>query len=143
MPLLSDIQNHIIVYEGLRLKPYRCSAGALSIGFGRNLDAKGISMAEAHEMLDNDIEECFEDLSDHIFCGIWQRFPDKIKLVFVDMRYNLGYSGFRGFKAMIAAATRHDWAAVKQSMIKSKWYSQVGYRSAKLVDIVDEVSHET
>jgi lysozyme len=43
--------------EGLRLKPYRCTAGALTIGVGRNLDARGITEAEARFMLANDMED--------------------------------------------------------------------------------------
>lgn len=139
MSLLTNITNHIIVYEGLRLKPYKCPAGKLSIGYGRNLEGKGITEAEARHMLENDIEECFEDLEESIFCGLWAQFPEQIKLVFLDMRYNLGPGGFRGFKKMILAAVRKDWPGVKQSMQQSKWFNQVGHRSARLVDLVNEV----
>lgn len=139
MSLLSDITNHIIVYEGLRLKPYKCPAGKLSIGYGRNLEGKGITEEEARHMLENDIEECFEDLEAEIFCGLWAQFPEQVKLVFLDMRYNLGPSGFRLFKRMISAAQRRDWTGVRQSMQQSKWYNQVGLRSARLVEMIDEV----
>lgn len=139
MSLLSYITNHIIVYEGLRLKPYKCPAGKLTCGYGRNLEDKGITEEEARYMLENDIEECFEDLETMVFCGVWQQFPEQIKLVFLDMRYNLGPSGFRLFKRMIASAMRHDWQGVRQSMQQSKWYNQVGLRSARLIELVDEV----
>lgn len=139
MSLLSDITNHIIVYEGLRLKPYKCPAGKLTCGYGRNLEDKGITEEEARHMLENDIEECFEDLETMIFCGLWAQFPEQIKLVFLDMRYNLGPSGFRMFKRMISAAVHKDWKGVRQSMQQSKWYNQVGLRSARLVEMIDEV----
>ena len=139
MSLLSDITNHIIVYEGLRLKPYKCPAGFISIGYGRNLEGKGITEEEARHMLENDIEECFEDLEESVFCGLWAQFPEQIKLVFLDMRYNLGPSGFRLFKRMIAAAQRKDWKSVRLSMQQSKWFNQVGYRATRLVEMVDEV----
>ena len=42
--------------EGLRLKPYHCTAGALTIGYGRNLDAVGITEAEADILLKADID---------------------------------------------------------------------------------------
>ena len=35
--------DQIIEHEGLKLKPYHCPAGKLTIGVGRNLEDKGIS----------------------------------------------------------------------------------------------------
>ena len=49
------LKDLIIKHEGLRLFPYRCSAGKLSIGVGRNLDDVGITRDEAEFMLDGDI----------------------------------------------------------------------------------------
>ena len=42
-------------HEGLRLNPYRCPAGKLTIGYGRNLDDAGISEEEAEAMLKADL----------------------------------------------------------------------------------------
>ena len=56
--LIEQLMRH----EGFRTKPYRCSAGKLTIGYGRNLDDKGITKAEAFMMLKNDIEEAYLDL---------------------------------------------------------------------------------
>ena len=36
--LLERIKKQLVRHEGLRLKPYRCTAGKLTIGYGRNLD---------------------------------------------------------------------------------------------------------
>ena len=41
-------------FEGLRLKPYRCSAGKLTIGYGRNLEDVGIDEKEASMMFERD-----------------------------------------------------------------------------------------
>ncbi|NBW16869.1 MAG: lysozyme, partial [Caulobacteraceae bacterium] len=35
--------RQIRLHEGERLKPYRCTAGKLTIGVGRNLDDRGIT----------------------------------------------------------------------------------------------------
>ena len=56
--LIAMLQRH----EGLRLKPYKCTAGKLSIGYGRNLDDMGISEVEAMVMLRHDIEQCYQEL---------------------------------------------------------------------------------
>ena len=36
--LMDRIKEQLVRYEGLRLKPYRCTTGKLTIGIGRNLD---------------------------------------------------------------------------------------------------------
>ncbi len=35
--LMNRIKAQLVRHEGLRLKPYRCTAGKLTIGIGRNL----------------------------------------------------------------------------------------------------------
>jgi len=37
--------------EGLKLKPYKCPAGKLTIGIGRNLEDRGITEQEAQMLL--------------------------------------------------------------------------------------------
>lgn len=134
------LKEQIIDHEGIRLKLYRCSAGKLTIGIGRNIEKKGINTDEAFHMLTNDIQECLVDIIT-IFSD-FSEFPEKIQLVLMDMRFNLGASGFRGFRKMIAAAKSQDWEGMKREMIHSNWYGQVGRRSRNLVKMVDEVIKE-
>ena len=56
--LMDRIKEQLVARVGLRLKPYRCTAGKLTIGIGRNLDDCGISQSEAYVMLINDIMNC-------------------------------------------------------------------------------------
>jgi len=48
--LIRQLREH----EGLRLPPYHCPAGKLTIGIGRNLGDKGITEKEAVMLLEND-----------------------------------------------------------------------------------------
>ena len=61
--------------DGLRLKPYRDSAGKLTIGVGRNLDDNGISEAEARLLLARDVDDAWRDLDDN--CPWWGRMPER------------------------------------------------------------------
>jgi len=134
---IKALTTQIIQHEGIVLKPYKCPSGYLTIGTGRNLDGKGITFEEAMVLLDNDIEECCEDLA-----SIFTQFavlPENIQHVLVDMRLNLGPAGFREFKNMIKAVKDKNWQAMKESMILSLWYRQVGDRSKNLVKMVDGV----
>ena len=49
--LIRQLKRH----EGMRLKPYKCTAGKFTIGVGRNLDDVGISEDEAETLLRHDI----------------------------------------------------------------------------------------
>ena len=64
--LMNRIKAQLVRHEGLRLKPYRCTAGKLTIGIGRNLDDRGISLKEAYAMLERDIVDCEQWLIDEI-----------------------------------------------------------------------------
>ena len=55
---METLRERIARHEGIRLTPYRDSVGKLTIGIGRNLDDLGITLEEAHHLLDNDIAEC-------------------------------------------------------------------------------------
>jgi lysozyme len=45
------LENEIMQEEGLRLHPYTCPEGYLSIGYGRNLQTVGVSKDEAEMLL--------------------------------------------------------------------------------------------
>jgi lysozyme len=57
------IRDALVQDEGLRLKTYRCTAGKLTIGVGRNLDDNGITREEAFYLLNNDIAAVHADLT--------------------------------------------------------------------------------
>lgn len=136
------IKRQIIRHEGKRISNnrhmlYKCSAGKWTLGYGRNVEARGISEEEAVEMLENDIEDCCIDLAD-IFTQ-FAAFPEKIQHILVDMRFQLGYGGFRGFKRMIEAVKNKDWKRMRTEMIASNWFEQSGQRALNLLKMVDEV----
>ena len=128
------IADQLIKHEGLQLKPYHCPAGKLTIGVGRNLEDKGISKKEAMILLENDINQCLKDLK-----TIFQTFdqlPEPAQQVLVDMRFNLGFKGFRSFTKMIMAVKDRNFNLAAQEMKDSHWYSQVGQRAETLVTMM-------
>ena len=126
---MRSIEDQLILHEGLKLKPYRCTAGKLTIGVGRNLDDKGISHDEAMLLLRNDIEEVTRQLerySWYVALG-----PTRRK-VLIDMAFNLGIGGLLGFQKMIEALERGDYERAADEMVNSRWYKQVGKRGRRL-----------
>jgi len=130
------IEAQLMKHEGEKLKPYRCSAGKLTIGIGRNLDDNGISEEESMFLLDNDIIACSQDLSLLIFPKKFDNFPENIQHVLIDMRFQLGRKGFRSFKKMIFAFQNFDYPGAIKEMKDSKWYKQTTERANNLIEMV-------
>jgi lysozyme len=127
------IEEMLIRHEGLRLKPYRCTAGKLTIGVGRNLEDNGISEDEAMVMLTNDIANARKALSVYIwFDGL----SSVRKNVCLDMVFNLGIKGFSRFKWMISCINRGDYECAANEMLNSKWAAQVGKRVYELSEMM-------
>ena len=129
------VRQMLIKDEGLRLKPYRCTAGKLTIGVGRNIEDKGISEKEAVFLLGNDISECVDDLNS-LFNDFLQ-LPEDIQHVLINMRFQLGPKGFRGFRMMINAVKAADWPEMIRQMKDSSWYVQTPNRANRLISLVE------
>ncbi len=130
---MKSIEEQLILHEGLKLKPYRCTAGKLTIGVGRNLDDKGISREEALFLLRNDIHEVMDALEKHE----WYLALDPIRQkVVIDMAYNLGVGGLLKFRKMIAALEYGDYEGAADQMLDSRWAEQVGMRATRLAEMM-------
>jgi lysozyme len=125
----------LIRHEGLRLKPYRCTAGKLTIGVGRNLEDVGISEDEAIHLLNNDIDKCIE------YTNQFDWFNDLCVIrqdVVINMIFNLGISRFLGFKKLIKALSVGNYELASYEMLDSRWARQVGSRATELAKIMKE-----
>jgi len=120
--------------EGLRLFPYRCTEGKLTIGYGHNLDSKGISENMALQMLKDDIGDAIKDL--YIVFDEFYKFTSNRQCALIDMMFNIGLPAFKKFKKMIQAINEGDWEQAALQAEKSKWYGQVGDRSERIVKLM-------
>jgi lysozyme len=119
----------IELHEGRRRFPYVDTVGKTSVGVGRNLTDKGLSDSEIDYLLMNDIRECTDDLKTFLW---WDDLDEVRRNVLIDMRFNLGPSRFRQFKATLAAVAMGDYVTASDQMRKSKWYRQVKGRGERL-----------
>ena len=121
-------------FEGLRLKPYKCPAGKLTIGYGRNLTDVGISKYEADMMFYSDM------LSAEIDAASWldkyDMKPEDLSqnrfYVLTDMMFNMGWSSCLQFKTFISELKKGHYDDAAKSMLNSKWATQVGSRAITL-----------
>ncbi len=133
--LMDRIKEQLVRHEGLRLKPYRCSAGKLTIGIGRNLDDCGITQSEAYVMLINDIMNCEKQLQAKI-PDIYNGLDEVRKSVLLNMCFNLGISGLLGFKNTLEFIKVGDWERAANNMLVSRWAKQVGRRAIELSELM-------
>lgn len=120
-------------HEGLRLKPYQCTADKTTIGYGRNLDDVGISEDEAHALLTNDINRVYLELERQDF---WRDLDSVRQAVFVDMCFNLGWPRLSCFRKMLAAVRVADYETAAKEMLDSRWARQVGRRANTLSEMM-------
>ena len=106
--LLNRIKAQLVRHEGLRLKPYRCTAGKLTIGIGRNLDDRGISQKEAYAMLERDILDFEKQLLEEI-PDVYNGLDEVRQSVLLNMCFNLGIKGLLGFKNTLDFIGAGDW----------------------------------
>lgn len=132
--MLAKYKNMTKTFEGLRLKPYRCTAGKLTIGYGRNLDDVGISQAEADMLFERDfamaeaeVKRLCKEFGIDVDNLIEQRF-----YVLTDMMFNLGYNRLSKFKKFLYALKTGSYEAAANEMLDSNWAKQVGNRAIKL-----------
>lgn len=126
--------KRIIRHEGLKLKPYRCTAGKLTIGIGRNLDDVGITESEARYLLENDLQRCHREC---LLSFSWYADLDEARQsVICEMCFNLGLARLKAFKKMLKAVEMGNFAVASQEMLTSKWAMQVGNRAKTLADVM-------
>jgi lysozyme len=124
-------------HEGLRLYPYVCSAGKMTIGYGRNIEDRGISMREAEDMLRTDIRLAQNDAE--MFCGsAWCSMSACRRAAIIDMAYNLGLNRLSTFKNLQASLFVRDWKMAAAEMLDSRWAKQVGERATTLARMMSE-----
>ena len=129
----------LLTDEGLRLKPYRCTAGKLTIGYGRNLDDVGISERIADEMLKEDLEVA-KKICQRIFGNLFDTWSENRQLGWINLAYNLGQVRLSKFKNTIRAAQIEDWFEVENGLRQSLWFKQVKGRAERVIGMI---CHET
>ncbi|KDC51949.1 hypothetical protein TW82_08980 [Pseudoalteromonas fuliginea] len=127
---MQTLKAQLLRYEGLSLKPYRCTEGKLTIGIGRNLEDKGLSLDEVDYLLNNDINNVIAQVAVHI--RVFKLLNETKKIILLDMAFNLGVAGLCKFKNMLRALEDKNYPLAAAEMLDSRWAKQVGVRADEL-----------
>jgi lysozyme len=117
-----------------RLMPYTDSTGHLTIGFGRNLEDRGISLEEAEMLLRNDLKDVQREMAEAF---PWAMFLDPVRQrVLANMLFNMGLPKLQGFHSTLRAMKAGDYTTAADQMRRSLWYGQTKRRAERLVQMM-------
>ena len=133
---IDEIADALKREEGYVPHCYICTAGAHTVGYGRNIDADGgigISEDEANHLLRNDIDRTITE------CKRWSWFDDldpARQSVLVQLCFQLGRPRLSQFKRMLAALSQQppDLIAAANELLDSQFANQVPARAARLAE---------
>jgi len=127
------LKERLRAKEGLRLKPYQDDNGFLTIGYGHNLTANGISYAVAEQLLDEDVHHA----SDRYFSlpkEIQERLNHPRRRVIVELIFWLGFKGLLRFEMMLAAIVKGDFEKAADELMDSEIGRTYTTRTKELAD---------
>lgn len=127
------LKQRLYADEGKVDHAYQDSEGYWTIGVGHLVDKRkggGLDDDVIEHQLENDIDRIVNQAirEFHWFMDI----SDVRQEVVLNMIFNLGLDGFKGFKLTVAAIARHDFIDASREMLDSKWAGQVGNRAIRL-----------
>ena len=141
-------------FEGCKLEPYRCPAGKLTIGYGHNIEAKGLPEdihnhlavhgSITHEMADRLLDADLDDSKSELVLALpWvtKLSPPRL-MVLLDMAFNMGVgstkkkSGLLAFQVTLGLIKSGQYDKAADAMLNSKWANQVKSRALILANMM-------
>ena len=134
---MSSLVEMLKRHEGFETHAYKCTAGKITVGVGRNIDPDGgigLSRLEINYLLANDIERVEEELSKSL---PWLLELDCVRIdALVDMCFNLGLPRFLKFVKALDALEAGDYEMSANEFMDSRWADQVGYRAYEVTEMI-------
>lgn len=137
--------QRLCVNEGLRLKPYYCSAGHLTIGIGRNLEdnplndeekayighsvKEGITEDQAFYLCRNDLKKVRADLDKNL--PWWQDLNADRQFVMIDLCFNMGIRKLLQFQKTLKSIATGYYVKAGEQLMQSLYAKQVGKRAER------------
>ena len=146
-----DIIQRLVVNESLRLKPYRCTEGKLTIGVGRCVDTNPLTDEEvcyighncreksrteeqAIYLLKHDVEGVKNKLDKRL--PWWRKLDEERQYVLIDMCFQLGINGLLKFKNMLAAMDAGDFEKASIECLNSAYARQTPARAKRIARLI-------
>lgn len=147
---MAEMITRLKMHEGCSLKPYKCPAGKLTIGIGRNTEdnpftkeelarigdwKNGITREHAYWLCQNDIERCIKELRNNL---VWfEKLDAERKYALIDMCFNMGIRTLLTFKKTLASIACGNYKTAAEQLLQSKYASQVGKRAKRIAMLIE------
>ena len=134
MTVKNDARKMIMKDEGWNPKPYKCTEGVWTIGFGTNISR--ITREEGEALLDLRLNKIinFDLLS---FAEELGNLNNARKIVLINMIYQLGLLGVKKFTRMRQAIKEKNFKMASIEMLDSRWHKQTPHRCRRLAKIME------
>lgn len=130
------LKTQLVRHEADKRFPYKDTEGHLTIGVGRNLEAKPLSDAIVRLMLEEDIDEA--EIYLRRLVPFYTSLEPLRQQVFANMMFNLGPKRLLEFKKFLAAVEARDFDKAAAEMLDSRWARQVGDRAIELATMMKD-----
>ncbi len=129
MTFVEKLTEKLKYEEGCELMPYKDTVNKLTIGIGRCLDERGITMEEAEFLLKTDISIVMTELNDSF--PWWSNLSEKRQLIMCDLVFNLGMPKLKKFVKFLAAMEKEQWLNAHDELLDSNYADQVPNRAKR------------
>lgn len=148
---MPELINRFIYHEGLRLEPYRCTRGKLTIGIGRCIDTNpftteeliaigdwghGITREAAYMLCKNDIKKSVEDLRKNV--PFFDKLDNERQYALIDMCFQLGINGLLKFKKMLSAMGVGNYREASRQCLDSEYAKQTPRRANEIANCIEK-----
>lgn len=127
--------------EGWRSKPYLCSEGYPTVGYGFKIGPKGadikqyqftLPMAAGNAWLEEYLKTLrTEMMLDSGISAAMASCSDARQAVLISMAYQMGVAGLAGFKNTLRAVADKRWGDASKGMLDSRWARQTPSRATR------------
>ena len=146
---VNELTQRFVLHEGCVLTPYKCPAGYLTIGVGRNLETNpltseekkicgdymnGITKNAAYYLLRNDIDRCEKECIKYI--PFYGSLDCERKYALLDMDFNMGIKTLLKFKKMLSAMGTGNWEEASAECLNSNYAKQTGKRAKRIAETI-------
>lgn len=133
---LSRLEAQLTMDEGWKSKPYRCTAGALTIGVGHNLDASGLCDEAILAQLKHDIAQA-RAAAKRVMKDTFEQLDTIRQDAIVMWVFQLGEAGFQKFSPTISLIEQKKYAAAADRIMISKWAKQTPKRARLIAKMIE------
>ena len=133
--------DKIIAEEGDHARMYKCPAGKWTIGSGINLEAQEMPREVRFLWLSMIVGDLIKAVDRRLYLNNYLKCLNTadVRLVLVDMAYQLGLNGLLKFTKMLTALQQNDYEKAADELLDSNYAKQTPARAKRNAAILRKI----